>query len=102
MLLLDEPTSHLDLAHQVGLLELLGRLRDEHGRTIGIVLHDLNLACRYADHLIAMRDGDVRAAGRPADVVTEELVAAVFGVSSRVIADPVAGTPMVVPITALE
>jgi iron complex transport system ATP-binding protein len=98
LLLLDEPTTFLDLAHQVDVLELVRRLHSEVGRTVVMVLHDLNLAARYADRLVAMRDGRVVAAGKPAEVITEELLEEVFGLAARVIPDPVAGTPLVVPI----
>ena len=97
LLLLDEPTTFLDLAHQVEVLELCAELHEERGYTIVAVLHDLNQACRYASHLIAMKDGAVVARGRPGDVVTEELVEEVFGLRCRVVPDPESGTPMVVP-----
>ncbi|HEY4418777.1 MAG TPA: ABC transporter ATP-binding protein [Pseudonocardia sp.] len=98
LLLLDEPTTFLDLAHQVDVLELVRRLHSEAGRTVVMVLHDLNLAARYADRLVAMREGRIVAAGKPAEVITEELLDEVFGLAARVIPDPVAGTPLVVPI----
>jgi iron complex transport system ATP-binding protein len=98
LLLLDEPTTYLDVAHQVEVLDLLATLNETRGTTIVMVLHDLNLAARYADHLIAMRDGRIVAAGRPAEVITEESVREVFAMGSRVIEDPVTGTPMVVPL----
>jgi iron complex transport system ATP-binding protein len=98
IMLLDEPTTFLDLAHQVDVLDLLVDLNEGEGRTIVIVLHDLNHACRYAHHLIAMRDGEIVTEGRPAEVVTEELVRTVFDMESMVVPDPVAGAPMVVPI----
>ena len=98
LLLLDEPTTYLDLSHQVDVLELVGRLHDESGRTVVMVLHDLNLAARYADRLVAMKDGAIVASGEPGEVLTEELLADVFDLRARVIPDPVAGTPMVVPI----
>ncbi|MEV4733565.1 ABC transporter ATP-binding protein [Saccharopolyspora sp. NPDC049426] len=98
LLLLDEPTTYLDLSHQVDVLELVGKLHDESGRTVVMVLHDLNLAARYADRLVAMKDGAVVASGEPDQVLTEELLADVFDLRARVIPDPVAGTPMVVPI----
>jgi iron complex transport system ATP-binding protein len=79
-------------------LELVRRLHREAGRTVVMVLHDLNLAARYADRLVAMRDGRIVAAGEPGDVVTEAMLAEVFGLAARVIPDPVAGTPLVVPI----
>ncbi|MEV6263586.1 ABC transporter ATP-binding protein [Streptomyces sp. NPDC051784] len=95
-LLLDEPTSFLDITHQYQLLHLLARLRDE-GRTIVAVLHDINQACRFADHLVAMRGGEVVAEGRPADIVDAALIKEVFELPSVIVPDPVAGTPMVVP-----
>lgn len=98
LLLLDEPTTYLDLSHQVDVLELVGRLHDESGRTVVMVLHDLNLAARYADRLVAMKGGAIVAEGEPGEVLTEELLAEVFELNARVIADPVVGTPMVVPI----
>lgn len=97
ILLLDEPTTFLDIAHQVELLDLCADLNQERGHTLVAVLHDLNHACRYATHLIAMKDGAVVAEGAPADVVTAELVEEVFGLPCRVIDDPVTGTPLVVP-----
>nr|WP_157250913.1 ABC transporter ATP-binding protein [Nonomuraea typhae] len=100
LLLLDEPTTFLDLAHQVEVLELVRHLHVQAGRTIVMVLHDLNLAARYADRLVAMRDGRVIAAGTPHEVLTEELIRDVFDLDSKVIPDPVAGTPLVVPIGA--
>jgi iron complex transport system ATP-binding protein len=98
LLLLDEPTTYLDLAHQVEVLDLLHRLHEDEGRTIVMVLHDLNLACRYAHHLVAMREGRIAAQGEPASVVTEALVRDVFGLDCRVINDPVSGGPLVLPI----
>jgi iron complex transport system ATP-binding protein len=97
LLLLDEPTTFLDINHQVELLRLLRRLNAESGKTIVAVLHDLNLACRFSDHIIAMDDGAVVAEGPPATVVTADLVQKVFGLSCLIIPDPVAGTPIVVP-----
>ncbi|MDN5916832.1 MAG: ABC transporter ATP-binding protein [Pseudonocardia sp.] len=98
LLLLDEPTTFLDLAHQVDVLELIRRLHTEAGRTVVMVLHDLNLAARYADHLVAMRDGKIVAAGDPSDVITAPMLQDVFGLRAHVIPDPVTQTPMVVPI----
>jgi iron complex transport system ATP-binding protein len=97
LLLLDEPTTFLDLAHQVEVLDLLDSL-NQAGRTVVCVLHDLNLACRYAHHLIAMKDGAVVAEGPPRAIVTSDLVDEVFGLEACVIPDPVAGTPLVIPI----
>ncbi|NUT73114.1 ABC transporter ATP-binding protein [Pseudarthrobacter sp. C4D7] len=98
VLLLDEPTTYLDLAHQVEVLDLVTDLNRTRGTTVAIVLHDLNLAARYADHVIAMKEAAVAAEGPPAEVVTEDLVRDVFGLESRVIPDPVSGTPLIIPI----
>ncbi|SEP77990.1 ABC transporter ATP-binding protein [Microlunatus flavus] len=98
VLLLDEPTTYLDLAHQIEVLDLLTDLNRQRGTTIVVVMHDLNLACRYADHVIAMTDGAVTAQGAPRAVVTPELVQRVFGIASVVVDDPLSGTPTVVPV----
>ncbi|MFD0523158.1 ABC transporter ATP-binding protein [Paractinoplanes durhamensis] len=98
VLLLDEPTTYLDLAHQIDVLDLVKRLHRERGRTIVMVLHDLNLAARYADHVVAMRDGKIVAEGTPTEVFTVELLADVFGLSALVVPDPATGTPLVVPL----
>ncbi|GAA4089091.1 ABC transporter ATP-binding protein [Streptomyces sp. NPDC048491] len=97
LLLLDEPTTFLDIQHQIEVLDLCAQLHEEQGRTLVAVLHDLNQAARYASHLVAMRDGEVVAEGAPASVVTAELVERVFGVRCQVIPDPETGTPLVVP-----
>ncbi|MDX2358078.1 ABC transporter ATP-binding protein [Dietzia sp. PP-33] len=97
LLLLDEPTTFLDIAHQIDLMEMFTDLHHQ-GRTLVAVLHDLNQAARYATHLIAMREGEVMATGAPEDVLTEELVDEVFGLRCRVVPDPVAGTPQVIPL----
>ncbi|PSB06788.1 cobalamin/Fe(3+)-siderophore ABC transporter ATP-binding protein [filamentous cyanobacterium CCP1] len=99
ILLLDEPTTFLDLAHQIEVLDLLCELNQTMGRTIVMVLHDLNQACRYADYLVALHQGQIFTNGTPKDVMTEAMVRSVFGLESRVIPDPVAGTPMCVPIS---
>jgi iron complex transport system ATP-binding protein len=98
ILLLDEPTTFLDLTHQFEVLDLLVDLNKSDDRTIVLVLHDLNQACRFGDHLIAMKDGAIVAEGNPSDVITEDVVQDVFGLAVKVVPDPVAGTPMVVPI----
>ncbi|WP_297103738.1 ABC transporter ATP-binding protein [uncultured Devosia sp.] len=98
LLLLDEPTTYLDINHQVEVLDLLTDLVRQRGRTVVVVLHDLNLACRYADHIVAMKSGHIVAEGSPGDVMTEAVVADVFGMPSRIVRDPVSDTPMVVPI----
>ncbi|WP_312168074.1 ABC transporter ATP-binding protein [Microbacterium sp.] len=95
-MLLDEPTTFLDIAHQYDLLRLFHRLHEE-GRTIVAVLHDLNQAARFADHMIMMRDGRIVASGDPASIVTSERVEEVFGLACSVIADPHTGTPLIVP-----
>ncbi len=97
-MLLDEPTTFLDIAHQMEVLDLLYELNAAEGRTIVMVLHDLNQACRYAHHLVALRDGRVVAEGAPSRVVTEDLVRSVFGIDCRIVVDPVAGTPLCVPL----
>ncbi|GAA1205219.1 MSMEG_1061 family FMN-dependent PPOX-type flavoprotein [Prauserella alba] len=98
VLLLDEPTTFLDLTHQVEVLDLLADLNRTEGTTIVAVLHDLNLACRYADHLVVLSEGRLIAEGMPREVVTEALVRDVFALPSRVIDDPVSATPLIVPI----
>lgn len=98
LLLLDEPTTYLDLAHQIDVLDLVQELHASMGRTVVMVLHDLNLAARYADVIVAMRDGRIVASGAPAAVLTEAMLLDVFGLDARVVEDPVAGTPLVVPV----
>jgi ABC-type cobalamin/Fe3+-siderophores transport system ATPase subunit len=97
IMLLDEPTTYLDIAHQIEVLDLCAELREQGGHTLVAVLHDLNHACRYATHLIAMKDGAVVAEGEPPAIVDAGLVERVFGLRCRVIADPETGTPLVVP-----
>jgi iron complex transport system ATP-binding protein len=101
LLLLDEPTTYLDLSHQIDVLELVARLHAERGRTVVVVLHDLNLAARYAQRLVAMKDGALVTSGTPDEVLTEYLLAQVFDLEARVLPDPVTGTPMVVPVRRL-
>jgi iron complex transport system ATP-binding protein len=98
VLLLDEPTTFLDPAHQLDVLDLLAELNRNDGRTVVAVLHDLNQAFRYADHVIAMRTGSLVATGAPEELATPALIHEVFGLRCRIIDDPVTGTPMVVPI----
>jgi iron complex transport system ATP-binding protein len=97
LLLLDEPTTYLDIQHQIDVLDLCAELHETQGRTLVAVLHDLNHAARYATHLIAVRDGGIIAEGPPSEVVTAELVERVFGLRCQVIDDPETGTPLVVP-----
>ena len=98
LLLLDEPTTYLDLAHQVELLDVLRDLNAGRGTTVVMVLHELALASRYADHLVAMKHGRIVAAGHPNEVVTPEVVRDVFDLECRVILDPVSRTPLVIPM----
>lgn len=97
MFLLDEPTTYLDIAHQIELLELFKEL-NQQGNTLVAVLHDLNHAARYANHMIAMKDGQIMAQGDPREIVTEKLVEEVFGLRCMIIDDPVSHTPLVVPL----
>jgi len=98
LLLLDEPTTFLDVSHQIEVLDLLTDLNRSRGTTIVMVLHDLNLAARYSDHLIALASGRIHASGHPADVLTVSTVREVFGLDSRVIVDPTSGKPLMLPI----
>lgn len=97
LLLLDEPTTYLDIQHQIDVLDLCAQLHEEQGRTLVAVLHDLNHAARYATHLIALKGGELIAQGAPKDIVTAELVEEVFGLRCQIIDDPETGTPLVVP-----
>ncbi|RLV10421.1 cobalamin/Fe3+-siderophore ABC transporter ATP-binding protein [Streptomyces griseocarneus] len=99
LLLLDEPTNHLDLAHQIEVLDLVRELHLTTGRTVVVVLHDLSLAARYADRLVAMKQGRVAAQGTPSEVLTEELVEDVFGLRARVRHDEETGAPLVIPLS---
>lgn len=98
ILLLDEPTTYLDLAHSIEVLDLVDRLHDEMGRTVIMVLHDLNLAARYSDQLIVMSQGKIVKSGPPQDIISEELLLDVFGLEASVIEDPVSDRPLIVPI----
>ncbi|WP_297084299.1 ABC transporter ATP-binding protein [uncultured Demequina sp.] len=97
LMLLDEPTTYLDIAHQYDVMDLLHRLNTRDDRTIVMVVHDLQQAARYAHHVIAMHEGEVAAAGTPTEVLTAELIRTVFGLEARVLEDPVTGSPLVVP-----
>ncbi len=97
LLLLDEPTTFLDLRHQLDVLDLVADLHADAGRTVVMVLHDLGQAARYADHLVVLKDGRLAASGAPAEVLTAELVESVFQVPCQVVPDPETGTPLVVP-----
>ena len=98
VLLLDDPTTYLDLAHQIDVLDLVTDLNRREHRTVVMVLHDLNQACRYADHVIAMKAGRIAAEGPPDEVITAETVADVFDLRCQVTTDPVSGTPLVIPM----
>ncbi|MEU0387377.1 ABC transporter ATP-binding protein [Streptomyces chartreusis] len=97
LLLLDEPTTYLDLAHAMDVLDLVDDLH-ESGCTVVMVLHDLNLAARYSDNLVVMRAGSILAQGHPRDVLTAELLHEAFGLHARIIDDPVGDRPLIVPI----
>ncbi|MEU6223342.1 ABC transporter ATP-binding protein [Streptomyces sp. NPDC047042] len=98
VLLLDEPTTYLDLAHQIDVLDLITDLNRRENRTVVMVLHDLNQACRYADHVVAMKSGRIVAEGQPSEVITAETVEDVFDLTCRITLDPVSATPMVIPL----
>jgi iron complex transport system ATP-binding protein len=97
LILLDEPTTFLDIAHQIELLDLFTELNIERGRTIVAVLHDLNHACRFADEIIAMKAGVIVAKGDPSAIITADLVEEVYGLKCQIIDDPETGTPLVIP-----
>lgn len=97
LILLDEPTTFLDIAHQIELLDLFAELNIEQGRTVVAVLHDLNHACRFADEIIAMKAGSIVAQGNPSSIITAELVEEVYGLRCQIIDDPETGTPLVIP-----
>lgn len=97
-ILLDEPTTFLDLTHQIEVLDLLFELNEKEQRTIVMVLHDINLACRYAHHIVAVKDKTVYASGKPEEVVNDRLIRDVFEMNCRITQDPVFGTPLVIPL----
>ncbi|NLY45460.1 MAG: ABC transporter ATP-binding protein [Tissierella sp.] len=97
IILLDEPTTYLDVTYQIDILDLVYKLNKEEGKTIVMVLHDLNLSCRYADHIIALKDKKVYKQGTPNDVVTKEVVKHIFDMDCEIIKDPLYKTPMFVP-----
>ncbi|ACJ33639.1 ABC transporter ATP-binding protein [Anoxybacillus flavithermus] len=97
VILLDEPTTYLDVAHQIEILDLLFTLHEQEKRTIVMVLHDLNLACRYAHHIVAIRDKTVYSQGKPEKIISRELVKDVFQLDCEVIYDPLFGTPLCIP-----
>ncbi|MRG85213.1 ABC transporter ATP-binding protein [Salinibacillus xinjiangensis] len=97
IIFLDEPTTYLDMTHQIEILDLLFELNENDNRTIVMVLHDLNLACRYADHIVALKDKKVWEQGKPEDIITCDLVQSVFRMNCDVTYDPLFGTPMCIP-----
>ncbi|MER1998836.1 MAG: ABC transporter ATP-binding protein [Lysinibacillus sp.] len=98
ILFLDEPTTYLDITYQVEILDLLTELNKKHGITIVMVLHDINLSARYADHLFAVKDGQLLAQGSPADIITSDLIEDVFNLKCHVISDPISNSPLILPI----
>jgi len=94
IILLDEPTNHLDIKYKIEVLDLLKELNEKENRTIVIVLHDINLACRYADHIIAIKDGKVYGEGKPEEIISEKLIKEVFQINSKIVSCPVFNTPM--------
>ncbi|HJC85693.1 MAG TPA: ABC transporter ATP-binding protein [Candidatus Corynebacterium faecigallinarum] len=97
VLFLDEPTTYLDLSHSIELLDLVRRLKKQLDRTVVMVLHDLNLAVRYSDHLVVMREGEVMVTGSPREIITSEMLKDIFNLNAVVIDDPVTGGPLIVP-----
>lgn len=97
IILLDEPTTYLDMTHQIEILDLLFELNEQEGRTVVMVLHDLNLACRYAHHIVAIKDQNIYAQGKPEQVINTTMVKHVFGMGCEVATDPLFGTPLCIP-----
>lgn len=97
-LLLDEPTTYLDLEHQIELMKLITMLVEKRGKTVVAVLHDINQAARFAEHIVMLKDGRIKAVGRPDTVISSETIFDVFNVKTMVIRDPVAGTPLCIPL----
>ncbi|NOU96995.1 ATP-binding cassette domain-containing protein [Paenibacillus sp. LMG 31456] len=96
-ILLDEPTTYLDVTHQIEVLDLLYELNEKENRSIVMVLHDINLACRYAHHMVAVKEGHIWAEGAPEEIVNADMIRAVFDMDSQVLPDPFYGTPMCIP-----
>ena len=99
IILLDEPTTYLDMTHQIDILDLLYDLNQTEQRTIVMVLHDLNLACRYADHIVAINDKKIYKQGDPDDIITPDLVHTVFGLQCQITCDPICGSPLCIPFS---
>lgn len=97
VILLDEPTNHLDITHQIETLELVTRLNRKQGKTVIVVMHDLNLAARYADRMLLFKKGALFADGTPEKVMTEEIVSETFSIACRIVTDPVYGKPLCIP-----
>ena len=97
ILLLDEPTTFLDITYQVEILDLLTSLNEKYGTTIVMVLHDINLSARYADYIFALHKGELVAEGKPSDIITSDLVKSIFDLNCVVIQDPISDTPLVIP-----
>jgi len=97
IILLDEPTTYLDMTHQIEILDLLQEMNENESRTIVMVLHDINLACRYADHIVAVKNGEIITQGTPSEVVDAAMIEEVFQLKSEVIMDPLYRTPMIIP-----
>lgn len=98
IILLDEPTTYLDIAHQLEILDLLTELNRTESTTVVMVLHDINLAARYSDHIVAMKDGEVLAAGAPAEIISPSLIRKVFAINSRILPDPAGAGPLISPL----
>lgn len=98
ILLLDEPITYLDVCYQVEILDILVDLNKKRGTTICMVLHDINLAAKYADHIFAMKEGRLIKEGKPSEVISSELLEEVFGLKSTIINDPISNTPLIIPI----
>lgn len=97
IILLDEPTTYLDLSHCIEVLNLVHELNVEHGKTVAMVLHDLNLAARYSHHLVLMKQGEILAEGCPEEIITEPLLDQAFGLHAKVVDDPCVSGPLIVP-----
>jgi ABC-type cobalamin/Fe3+-siderophores transport system ATPase subunit len=102
LILLDEPTTFLDIAYQLEVLELLKHLNESEGKTILMVLHDINMACEYSQWLFALRSGKLVAQGDPREVLKVDLIRDVFGIDAHILEHPTSGAPMCVPIAALH
>ncbi len=99
---LDEPINHLDMSYQLECLNLIKQINVDYGKTILLVLHDINLAARYADYIFAMRNGEIRAQGKPADIINTQLIEDIFSMKSHIIEDPIFHTPLCIPIASLR